>query len=215
MDPIDSINPKKDSTLAMIRAAGGVPIDLGIAKDNEDSLRAMASSINSADMLVTLGGASVGDHDLVQSVLGREGLEIDFWRIAMRPGKPLMFGKIRDIPMLGMPGNPVSSMVCGFIFLLPALGKLLGLKNFEPTISQAVLGSDLGENDQRQDYLRGRVVGLIENQLEVSAYSKQDSSMLSNLAHADCFIIRPPFDAARSKGDSVDIILLSTDYPSL
>lgn len=200
---------------AMVKASGGEAIDLGIARDNEDSLRAMASSIHSADMLVTLGGASVGDHDLVQSVLGKEGLEIDFWRIAMRPGKPLMFGKIKDIPMLGMPGNPVSSMVCSYIFLIPALARLCGLPRTKPAVLKGVLATDLGENDQRQDYLRARITKNNTDLPEVAAFGKQDSSMLSSLAGSDCFIVRAPFDEARRKGDVVDILKLAHEYPSL
>lgn len=200
---------------AMVKAAGGTAIDLGIAKDNEDSLRAMAGSIGSADMLVTLGGASVGDHDLVQSVLGKHGLEIDFWRIAMRPGKPLMFGQIKDIPMIGMPGNPVSSMVCSYIFLIPALARLCGLADARPTISKGILANDLGANDQRQDYLRARITSRDADMPEVNAFGKQDSSMLSSLAASDCFIVRAPFDPARRKGETVDILKLAHEYPSL
>ena len=114
---------------SFVIACGAEPIDLGIAPDSEDALRAMAEGARGADMLITTGGASVGDHDLVQQVLGHIGLEVDFWRIAMRPGKPLMFGTIESTRMLGLPGNPVSALVCATIFLRPAINAMLGLEN--------------------------------------------------------------------------------------
>ena len=118
------------SLAAFITAQGGTPLDLGIAPDEEDGLRALAAGARGSDILVTTGGASVGDHDLVQSVLGDIGLEVDFWRIAMRPGKPLMFGRIDGTYLIGLPGNPVSSLVCAIIFLAPAIRKMLGMDNF-------------------------------------------------------------------------------------
>ena len=128
------------SLSAFVSAEGGDPLNLGIAPDEEDGLRALASGASGSDILVTTGGASVGDHDLVQSVLGDIGLEVDFWRIAMRPGKPLMFGKIGDTFLIGLPGNPVSSLVCAIIFLAPALRTLLGMKNVLPEPVPARLG---------------------------------------------------------------------------
>ena len=115
----------------LVLACGAEPVDLGIAPDSKETLRTMAESARSFDMLVTTGGASVGDHDLVKEVLGDIGLEIDFWRIAMRPGKPLMFGNIHKTRMLGLPGNPVSALVCATIFLRPAINAMLG-KEGEP-----------------------------------------------------------------------------------
>ncbi len=199
---------------AMIRTAGGDAIDLGIAKDNEASLRTMVAGVKGADMLVTLGGASVGDHDLVQSVLGDEGLEIDFWRIAMRPGKPLMFGKIKDIPMMGMPGNPVSSLVCGLIFLRPALRAMLGIEGEDQQLSRARLAADLPANDQRQDYLRAAFVSGPDGIPVVEAFGKQDSSMLSLLARSDCLVIRPPHAPPAKAGDEVEILQLHDNFLS-
>lgn len=193
---------------ALIDGVGGIPIDLGIARDNEASLRQIADGVRGADFLVTLGGASVGDHDLVQSVLGNEGLDVGFWRIAMRPGKPLMFGSMRGIPMLGLPGNPVSSLVCGLIFLYPAIRAMLGLQDRLDLPVTAVLGSDLGENDRRQDYLRANLERRENGELCATPFNRQDSSMLSFLANASCLIVRPPHAPPAKAGDRVDILLL-------
>ncbi|MCR9213634.1 MAG: molybdopterin molybdotransferase MoeA [Proteobacteria bacterium] len=200
---------------AIVEQMGCEAIDLGIAQDNEQSLRQMAAGARSADMLVTLGGASVGDHDLVQSVLGKEGLAVDFWRIAMRPGKPLMFGDLNGTPMLGMPGNPVSSMICSYLFLIPAIDALNGLPPRELAIERAVISHDFGKNDQREDYLRAKVVGTENGLPLVELFPKQDSSMLSPLSAADCLVRRMPFAEPISKGSEVDYIALSHPYPQV
>jgi len=197
------------SLAALIETAGGEACDLGIARDDRDSLSVMAAGAKGADMLVTIGGASVGDHDLIQDVLGDDGLEVDFWRIAMRPGKPLIFGGIGETPMLGMPGNPVSSMVCGLIFLRPALFRLLG-RTDPPLPTLAVpLGVDLDANDQRQDYLRARLIADDHDGWLAMPFGKQDSSMISRLAAADCLIVRAPHAPARRAGDTVTVLPLN------
>ncbi len=200
---------------AMIEQAGGEAIDLGIAADNEDSLRQMAQGAAKADMLVTLGGASVGDHDLVQSVLGKEGLQIDFWRIAMRPGKPLMFGDLAGTPMLGMPGNPVSSMICSYIFLIPALDILMGLKPRQPISIPAFLSHDVKQNDRRQDYLRAKIIGEKDGLPLIETFSNQDSSLLSALSEADCLLMRPPHADPLNEGQQIDILMLEAAYPDV
>ncbi|MDA0366966.1 MAG: molybdopterin molybdotransferase MoeA [Proteobacteria bacterium] len=191
---------------ALIKARGGAPIDLGIARDNRASLAAMAEGARGADMLITLGGASVGDHDLVQSVLGERGLNVDFWRIAMRPGKPLMFGAIGDTPMLGLPGNPVSSLVCGLVFVAAAIHTLLGRSGDYLETDTARLGRDLPENDERQDYLRATLTRDEDGALIATPFDKQDSSMLSRLAAAQALVIRPPGAPRAKEGKSVPII---------
>jgi len=192
---------------AMITACGGEAIDLGIAADNREELRAMALGARGADMLITLGGASVGDHDLVQSVLGEAGLKVDFWKIAMRPGKPLIFGTMGDTPMLGLPGNPVSAMVCGLLFVRPAIAAMLGETNVPSPIRTAILGSDLKANDNRQDYLRAS----LSPDGAATPFAVQDSAMLSSLAKAGCLIIRPPFAPAAKAGDAVQVLMLEGD----
>lgn len=196
------------SLSAFITAQGGSALDLGIAPDEEDGLKALAAGAGGSDILVTTGGASVGDHDLVQSVLGDIGLEVDFWRIAMRPGKPLMFGQIDGTYMIGLPGNPVSSLVCAIIFLAPAIRKMLGMKNVLPQKSTVRLGADLPENDEREDYLRAALSCDENGDMVATTYSKQDSSMFATIARADALVIREPFAKPAKAGDAIDIIPL-------
>ena len=177
---------------SFVIACGADPIDLGIAPDSQVALRTMAEGARGADMLITTGGASVGDHDLIQQVLGPMGLEVDFWRIAMRPGKPLMFGHMDSTRMLGLPGNPVSALVCAIIFLSPAINVMLGLKNQGATEQHALLAAALGENDEREDYLRATLSIDDDGTRHATPLDKQDSSVFSGLARADCLIIRAP-----------------------
>lgn len=191
---------------AFVQAMGGEPVLLGIAPDDRDGLRRMAAGVVGNDMLVTTGGASVGDHDLVQEVLSEQGMDVGFWRIAMRPGKPLMFGKIGGIPVLGLPGNPVSSLVCAMIFLRPALALMQGIKSQDDDILRLRSMSELSENDRRQDYLRATFVASENGEQAVRAFSKQDSSMMATLTRADGLIIRAPHAAAVNAGEFVDVL---------
>ncbi len=197
---------------ALIEANGGVAVDLGIARDTESDLREKAAASAGSDLLLTLGGASVGEHDLIHKILGGGGKSIDFWNIAMRPGKPLMFGRANladnaSIPLLGLPGNPVSAMVCGQNFLLPALRAMLGL-DWDIRFESAISSTDLSENDKREDYLRATLMRQDDGQLVATAFGKQDSSMLRRLSEADCLIVRPPHGPAIKAGASVPILRL-------
>ena len=203
------------SLAAFITAQGGTPLDLGIAPDEEDGLRALAAGARGSDILVTTGGASVGDHDLVQSVLGDIGLEVDFWRIAMRPGKPLMFGRIDGTYLIGLPGNPVSSLVCAIIFLTPAIRKMLGMDNLLPETGTARLGTDLPENDEREDYLRASLSRDDKGDIVATPYGKQDSSMFATIARADALVIRKPFASALKAGSAVEFIALKDSIFSI
>ena len=196
------------SLAGFVRAWGGEPIDLGIALDEEDSLRTMSRGAKGADLLVTTGGASVGDHDLVQKVLGKEGLEVDFWKIAMRPGKPLIFGRMGATALLGLPGNPVSAMVCATIYLGPAMRRMLGVAEKVQPDATAALAVALPENDEREDYLRATLSYRTDGRLEARPFQTQDSSMFSRMAHADCLIVRPPHATAAPAGATVTIIPL-------
>jgi molybdopterin molybdotransferase len=193
---------------AMVSANGGIPINLGIAKDDPRSLKNAVSQLSGVDMLITIGGASVGDYDLIKSVLSKEGLNITFSRVAMRPGKPLIFGNIFGTPMLGLPGNPVSASVTATLFLLPAISKMLGAEDSSHNTETAALGRDVKKNDSRQDYLRAKLAINKAGEKIVTPFARQDSSMLKNYAKADCLIIRQPFAVSLAKGEIVSIIPL-------
>jgi molybdopterin molybdotransferase len=195
---------------ALVATAGGTAANLGIARDDPGSLAALADAARGFDLLVTTGGASVGEHDLVRSALSGRGMRLDFYRIAMRPGKPLMFGRFGDVPFLGLPGNPVSSMVCGILFLRPILRRLQGLREAAEPLSRATLGTALPGNDDRQDYLRARLETGPSGESVAYPFPLQDSSVLSLLAAADCLVVRPPRAPAARPGDRVDILPLST-----
>ncbi len=192
---------------AFVRARGGEPTVLPIARDDLASIAAGADAARGADLMVTTGGASVGAHDLLQAGLAQRGLDLDFWKIAMRPGKPLMFGRVGGLPVLGLPGNPVSAMVCAVLFLLPALARLSGLPGDPPPRTRAVLGAPLPANDRRADHLRA---GLTEadGALVATAFERQDSALMRLLATADALIVRPPRAPSAAAGEMVEVIRL-------
>ena len=197
------------SLAAFVTACGGVPLQLGISPDSRAALQAMTRAAAGTDLLVTSGGASVGDRDLVRSALTEQGLELDFWRIAIRPGKPLLFGRVGSTPILGVPGNPVSTLVCATVFLRPAMDAMLGrVEPSRPPVT-ALLGRDLAENDGREDYLRARLSYECDGRAVATPFEQQDSSMLSRLAQADCLVIRAPHAPAAKTGDSVEILPLA------
>lgn len=193
----------------VIAASGGEAIDLGIASDDMDALARSfrrAREIE-ADVLVTLGGASIGDYDLVQRALVEAGLELGFWRIAMRPGKPLMQGRLGDMRVLGLPGNPVSSVVCAMLFLAPLLRALVGDPEAGADASErARFGADIGANDMRQDYLRARLAIGAEGEPIATPFASQDSSLVKLLAQAQCLVIRPPYAPSAKRGEECRII---------
>ena len=198
---------------AYVEGAGGEAIDLGIAGDEFSALeRAIANARElKADILVTLGGASVGDHDLVQSALTKEGMELGFWRIAMRPGKPLIHGRLGDMHIIGLPGNPVSSIVCTLIFLIPLVRKLCGDLNAGADHTQpAILGADMKANDQRQDFLRATLSTDAEGRVVATPHALQDSSLLSVFSRSQALLIRPPHAPAAKAGEGCRILRLSS-----
>jgi molybdopterin molybdotransferase len=180
-----------------------------------------AASRAPADILVTLGGASVGEHDLVQSALSRQGMDLGFWRVALRPGKPLMHGRLGPMLLLGLPGNPVSSIVCGILFLVPAIRALVGdpRAGDDPT-EPAILGCDLAANDSRQDYMRA-TLGPVQPPPDRSAapssgplaavvpHARQDSSMLAILERSDALLVREPHAPAAAAGEPCRVIRLA------
>jgi molybdopterin molybdotransferase len=196
---------------ALIEAAGGEAIDLGIAADDpaalEDAFRRAKEA--RADLLVTLGGASVGDHDLVQAALAREGLDLGFWRVALRPGKPLMHGRLGPMLVIGLPGNPVSSIVCGYLFVVPAIRALLGDPEAGADRSEpALLGRDLEANDGREDYMRAQLYTAPDRLPVAVPEQRQDSSMLALLGRSEALLIRPPHAPAARAGEPCRIIRL-------
>ena len=191
---------------AFVRRHGGEAITLPNAPDDANALRGLAKAAAGADLLVTSGGASVGEHDLIRSALGSDGLKLDFWQIAMRPGKPLMFGKLGALPLLGLPGNPVSNLVCATLFLGPMLAALLGRPDPLPKPEAAILGRDLPPNDAREDYLRATLARAADGAWIATPFEKQDSSMISVVARADALAIRPPRAPAAQKGEPIRIL---------
>ena len=192
---------------ALVRACGGEALILPIARDDRAAIAAGADAARGADLLVTTGGASVGDHDLVQAGLETRGFKLDFWKIAMRPGKPLIFGSVGALPLLGLPGNPVSAYVCALLFLKPAIARLSGLPAAPPETGLARLSAPMKANDQRADYVR---VSLTRdgNAWLATPFPVQDSGMLRTLVLADALILRVPFAPALEAGAEVPILRL-------
>ena len=193
---------------AMVEAFGGEPLILGIARDTAESLEDKISQAGGADILVTIGGASVGDHDLVSSTLQARGMALDFWKIAMRPGKPLLFGRLDGLRVIGVPGNPVSSMICCRVFVVPLISAMLGASDGSLQAKPAVLGAALEKNGPRHHFMRGRyVLDQAGREVVVSA-ENQDSSLIGVLARADCLIVREAHAAAAKAGDAVRVLSL-------
>lgn len=195
---------------ALARDEGADTIDLGIAAD---TMAATTAGIRragelGADILITSGGASVGDHDLVKASLEAEGVRIAFWRIAMRPGKPMMHGRLGAMRVIGLPGNPVSSYVCGFLFMAPLIRALSGRSDVHHATAAAVLGRDVAANDAREDYLRARLEKRADGTLVATPVDHQDSSLLGNLAAARAVVIRSPFAPAAPAGSPCTILRL-------
>lgn len=209
-DPLGPDQILSSNSLALaayVTALGGEPINLGIAADDEAALAAIAGGARGADLLVTTGGISVGDHDLVRRVLGDAGLDIGFYRVAMRPGKPLMFGTLGTVPVLGLPGNPVSVGVTAVLFVGTALRQMLGIAA-GGHMQTAVLGRDVPANDHRQDYLRSELSAGDDGTLVATPFERQDSAMLALLARADCLVVRAPNAPAARRGERVEIVML-------
>jgi molybdopterin molybdotransferase len=192
---------------ALAREEGAEVTDLGIVADRLDATVAAVRRAREleADILVTSGGASVGDYDLVQAAFAAEGMTLSFWKLALRPGRPLMHGRLGAMQVLGVPGNPVSAYVCSFLFLVPLIRRLAGRSDLAPAAESAVLGCDLPENDERADYLRSTLSATAQG-LIATPFPVQDSSMIGPLAKADCLVIRKPYEPAAKAGSVCTIV---------
>lgn len=191
---------------ALIERWGGEASDLGILPDRIEAFEDLPHKTSGADLVITLGGASVGDHDLVQRALAPKGFRLDFWKVAMRPGKPLIFGHLQNVAFLGLPGNPVSTLVCAILFVRPAIAALLGTKD-ELQTRFARLARPMGPNDTRQDYLRAKIIWR-DGEPWAEPFPVQDSSLLRIFAEADALILRAPHAPAVEAGQKVEIIPL-------
>ncbi|MFQ5621915.1 MAG: gephyrin-like molybdotransferase Glp [Paracoccaceae bacterium] len=190
---------------AMLEREGAECRILPIARDTAESLNAVLDLCADADLMVTVGGASVGDRDIVRDVLESRGLEVAFHRIALRPGKPVLAGKLGDKPLIGLPGNPVSAMICARLFAVPALAALQGLPMQPPVRESAKLATPLPPNASREHYMRARVVP-VDGGWTISTFEVQDSALLSVLSQANALLVRPPLDEARQPGEAVQFI---------
>lgn len=210
-DPDQIYSSNSFSLRALVENAGGEVIDLGIAGDNYEALDQAISRVRDlkVDIFITMGGVSVGDRDLVQPAMIRQGMELDFWKVAVRPGKPLMFGKLDEILMFGLPGNPVSAFITGLIFVLPAIRAMLGVASAaELQTESCLLGADLAANGDRQDHLRATLGYNGQGLLTATPMTSQDSSLLSVLANSDALIVRTPLEPAAVKGSLCRIVRL-------
>ena len=208
-DPIGAdqiVSSNSIALAAIVRVLGGEPLGLGIARDTDASLRQVLSGAKGADVLVTIGGASVGDYDLVQKVMAEDGLDLNFYKVAMRPGKPLIFGRWKDIPVLGLPGNPVSAGVTSAIFLRAAINVMLGIGDGGLGTEKARLGCDVKANGMRQEFMRATLDTDSEGNLVTTPFDRQDSAMMASFASADCLVIRPVDAPSAQAGDIVEIV---------
>lgn len=188
---------------AQLRELGALPRMLPVARDTRESLTTAFELAEGADLIVTIGGASVGDHDIVAPVAEAMGMRQSFYKVAMRPGKPLMAGRMGEAAMIGLPGNPVSAMVCGHVFLAPVIRVMLGLPAAPAPRLSLPLSAPLAANGPREHYMRARI-----SEGAVAAFDSQDSSLLSVLSDSDALIVRPPDDTARAEGEPVEVIAL-------
>ena len=186
---------------ALVENLGAKPRLLPIARDTVSSLELAFDLAADADLIITIGGASVGDHDLVGQVAQSKGMDRSFYKVAMRPGKPLMAGRMGKAAMIGLPGNPVSAMVCGHIFMIPMIRKMLGLGEAPAPLEMLTLAKDVPANGPREHYMRAHAADD-----GVTIFDRQDSALLTVLANANCLAVRPIADSARKAGDSIEVI---------
>jgi len=201
------VSSNSNALVAMAERFGAHVINCGIVRDNLKATERAILKMGKADVIVTTGGASVGDHDFIQQALKNTGVNIGFWKIAMRPGKPFMYGRKGKQHVLGLPGNPVSALVCARLFLKPLLDCLQGLP-MEEAATMARLGATMNANDSRQDYVRAKLEFAADGSRTATPFNKQDSSMQRTFRDAHCLIIRLPNAPTASIGDLIPILNL-------
>ncbi|MBC8038368.1 MAG: molybdopterin molybdotransferase MoeA, partial [Rhizobiales bacterium] len=201
------VSSNSHALMVMARRFGAEVINFGIVRDSLAATERAIARARGADVLVTTGGASVGDHDFVQEALKRSGVKLDFWKIAMRPGKPFMYGRRGRQHVMGLPGNPVSALVCARLFLTPLLDALLGLPP-EEAVMEARLGTTMKANDGRQDYVRASLTVAPDGMRTATPFGKQDSSMQRTFREAACLIVRPPHAPEAPAGMLAPILIL-------
>ncbi len=190
---------------SMVQEFGGIARILPVVKDNLQEIYEILENALDSDLIITTGGVSVGKYDLIQKALSKFENKIEFWKIAMRPGKPLLFSKINNTPLIGLPGNPVSSGVCSLIFVNIAIRKMLGENSSFPLLENGVLNGNMSKNDKRLDFVRAKS-SYNNGVLNVTPFNLQDSSMITNFSRADCLIVRDPFDKEINNGENVKVL---------
>ena len=190
---------------SMIQEFGGIPRILPVARDDLQDIYEILENALDSDLIITTGGVSVGKYDLIQKALSKFKNKIEFWKIAMRPGKPLLFSKINNTPLIGLPGNPVSSGVCSLIFVNIAIRKMLGDNSYFPLLENGILNGNMSKNDKRLDFVRAKS-SYNNGVLNVTPFNLQDSSMITNFSKADCLIVRDPFEKPISNGENVKVL---------
>jgi molybdopterin molybdotransferase len=208
LGPDQIVSSVPSGLAALIDLYGGEPMSLGIAKDNAESIVTLAQAGSAAEILLTIGGASVGERDLVASALDAIGLQVDFWKIAMRPGRPMLYGRIGHQRVLGVPGNPVSALICAQVFLKPMLDTMLGVTERPTPEPEATLGAPLEANGEREHYMRAVSEWREDGTRIVRPLASQDSSLVAALAKADCLIVRAAYAPALGPGARVRILPL-------
>ncbi|MBK8175786.1 MAG: molybdopterin molybdotransferase MoeA [Rhodospirillales bacterium] len=199
---------------AALRGFGAEPVSLGITGDDAAALAGTIRAARGADLLITIGGASVGDFDLVRRALDGEGFDLDFYKVAMRPGKPLIFGRLNAMPVLGLPGNPVSAGITLLRFAKPAIEAMLGLDASSPPLPTVQLATDLPANDDREDYIRATLCRDADGDVIATPLRSQDSALLSAFAAAECLLVRPPHAAAAKAGERSAALIFSDHAPT-
>ena len=190
---------------SMVQEFGGIARILPVAKDNLQDIYEILENALDSDLIITTGGVSVGKYDLIQKAISKFKNKIEFWKIAMRPGKPLLFSKINNTPLIGLPGNPVSSGVCSLIFVNIAIRKMLGDNSSYPLLENGILNGNMSKNDKRLDFVRAKS-SYNNGVLNVTPFNLQDSSMITNFSRADCLIVREPFEKSISNGKNVKVL---------